>query len=405
MDMLALALKTRLPFIQVSTDDILYTAEVLSWVNEKTEVLSCNFNPGDLIEKPAKDAVYVTSNDALCTTSMWFRMKAAGSTLVFVNTKKSVLTFNGGVLFPPKDMLLDYLRGNMKIDPETADDVIHTLGGLTLKDCYEVIRLTAERVGASSLTSKEVNRTRQAYISKLKGLIQVDADYDYYPAPSYLKSWLKGNKMFLKTEVHASLIPRGLLFDGPPGTGKTMGAKHIAQELGLPLYRLDIAGMKGKYVGDSEGNLIAALQQADQAAPCVVILDEVEKTFGDKGESGTTNSMLSTLLWWLQEHRSKVFTVMTTNNLKLIPPELYREGRVDSTMVFNGLESKSSAIEFAQHVFTSMAEKLKLAVDLDEVVLIERIQVLFADRSHISQSLVTQEVHGMIKQILMENAE
>jgi ATPase family associated with various cellular activities (AAA) len=404
MDMLSLALKTRLPFIQVTTDDILFIGEVLTWINEKQEVIPCTLNPEEKNEKPMKGQVYMTSAEGLCTPVMWLRMKAAGATLVFINTKKSVLHFNGGILFPPKDMLLSYLITQMKLNADVADDVINTLGGLTLKDSYEVVKLTIERVGLESLSSKEVNRTRQGYISKLKGIIQVDTEYDYYQAPTYLQGWLAENQMFLKNDIHPSLTPRGLLFDGPPGTGKTMGAKHLAQALGLPLYRLDIGGMKGKYVGDSEGNLIAALQQVDQAAPCVVILDEVEKTFGDKGETGTTTSMLSTLLWWLQEHKSKVFTVMTTNNLKSIPPELYREGRIDTTMVFNGLESKSSAIEFAQHILISMAEKLTLKADIDEAILVDRINTLFAGQHTVSQSLVTQEVHGMIKQLLVENA-
>ena len=48
--------------------------------------------------------------------------------------------------------------------------------------------------------------------------------------------------------------------------------------------------------------------------------------------------MMSQLLWWLAEHRSRVLAIMTTNNAKALPKELYREGRMDKVMVFEGLE-------------------------------------------------------------------
>ena len=68
-------------------------------------------------------------------------------------------------------------------------------------------------------------------------------------------------------------VPRGLLFDGPPGTGKTLAAKYIASEFGVPLYRLDLGSMMGKFVGDSENALNAALSQIAQVSPCITILD------------------------------------------------------------------------------------------------------------------------------------
>ena len=52
---------------------------------------------------------------------------------------------------------------------------------------------------------------------------------------------------------------------------------------------------------------------------------------------GTTTTMMSQLLWWLAEHKSRVLTIMTTNNSKVLPKELYREGRIDEVMWFSGL--------------------------------------------------------------------
>ncbi len=164
----------------------------------------------------------------------------------------------------------------------------------------------------------------------------------YDPAPA-IQEWLKTSGSFLTKYDVPLLTPRGLLFTGPPGTGKTMAAKYLARELGLPLYLLDIAGLMEKYVGESESNLRIALNQAEQSAPCVMLIDEVEKLFhGGSDDSGVTSRMLSSILWWLQEHKAKVLTVMTTNKEADIPPELYRAGRIDSEVNFTKLDYKKA---------------------------------------------------------------
>ena len=109
--------------------------------------------------------------------------------------------------------------------------------------------------------------------------------------------------------------------------------------MGVPLYRVDIGGTKNKYVGQSEANLLSNFSRIDAEEPAIALLDEVEKVFLTKeGDGGTTTSMLSQMLWWLAEHRSRVLTIMTTNNSKALPRELYREGRIDAVMLFEGLD-------------------------------------------------------------------
>lgn len=405
MDMLKLALKARLPFIHVKTDDILYIQQVLSFIAGETVA------PFPQTDDPAKvefsDAgVYFTSMDAF-PQKLYLRLKAEQKTLVYVNTKTSVLHFQGGTMLPPKEMIFEELRKHC--DEATANEILPAFGGMTLKDTYEIVRLVLEREG--KLTSKGVNKVRQSYVTKLKGIAQVDSDYSFYQVPSYLQKWCDTNLDFFRNPIHESLTPRGVLFDGPPGTGKTMGGKYIAQALGVPLYRLDIGAMKGKYVGDSEGNLNAALTQIDQAEPCVVIFDEVEKIFSSSGtnDSGVTSSLLSTVLWWLQEHKSKVFSVMTTNNAKGIPPELYREGRVNATMVFKGLENIGQAQEFSMQVLAHLQQdigKFK-SQEMDTVrnVVSKKLEVAFSDGQSVPQVKVTEMVNEAVKNMIAARKE
>jgi SpoVK/Ycf46/Vps4 family AAA+-type ATPase len=198
-----------------------------------------------------------------------------------------------------------------------------------------------------------------------------------------------------------------LLFDGAAGTGKTAASKYIAQKFGVPLYHLDLGAMKGKYVGESEGNLIAALTQVDQVEPCVVILDEVEKIFQNSGDSGVTSGLLSQLLWWLQEHKTQVFTVMTTNNRLAIPPELYREGRIDAVMVFMGLEDFNTGYEFGKGALDRMATEVGIKEVPAKVyqTLSKRLKTMFAGSPSVPQVKVIQAVHELVKELLAQGKE
>lgn len=402
MDMLSLAMQASLPLVYVRTDDVLHVEEVLThYAGEQTKgvILPEVIKSVADLKLPADCRVFFTSSECKSMSKLYRFCEENGKTIVFVNTDKSVLQFEAGTLVAPKDLVLKFLL--TIVDQEDAEALLPAFGGLTLKDVIEVSKLTMTRDAGMSV--RGVNDTRKGYLGKLKGLNQVDTNIDFYLCPAFLTAWMAKNKKFFLQDIHQSLVPRGLLFDGPPGTGKTLGAKFIADELGVPLYRIDLGGVKSKYVGDSENNLIAALQQVDEFAPCVVIFDEVEKVFQSQSDSGVTSSLLSQLLWWLQEHKSKVFTVMTTNDVSKIPAELHREGRIDETLMFNGLESFTDGYEFARGAFESMAEQVELKTLPDHFkALSSRVKVLFADEPYVSQAKVTNEVYSLIKDVLTE---
>ncbi len=125
---------------------------------------------------------------------------------------------------------------------------------------------------------------------------------------------------------------RGVLLVGLPGCGKSLAARLTAHILQIPLLKLDVGALMGRYLGESEANLKRALDAAEAAAPCVLWVDEIEKalagTAGDEG-GGTGKRMLGQLLTWMQEHRSQVYLFATANLVKALPPELLRRGRFD----------------------------------------------------------------------------
>lgn len=396
MEMLKLALKSNIPLIYVKTDDILNIEEILSHL-AGTPVKPMNVP--QVIEKISDLKVpqgnyFYTSNKCESLVKLYHFCREHSLTVVFVNTEKSVVQFDGGVVVPPKELIRAMLEGIT----ENPDELLPAYGGMTLKDAAEVSQMTMTR--DESLTLRGVNKTRGGY-NNLKGITQVDTTMNYYVQPSYLTEWLSVNSTFFMSPVHASLSPRGLLFDGPPGTGKSAAAKAIAQSFGVPLYRLDVGAMKDMYVGNSEANLLSALAQVDQVEPCVVLFDEVEKVFQSQHDSGVTSSMLSQLLWWLQEHKSKVFSVMTTNDRTKIPPELYREGRVDQVMMFLGVEGFVEGYKFAKGAFDSMLEELGgTAVAENFSELNKRVKTLYADEAAVPQSKLTSVAYGLVREIL-----
>jgi SpoVK/Ycf46/Vps4 family AAA+-type ATPase len=129
------------------------------------------------------------------------------------------------------------------------------------------------------------------------------------------------------------------------GCGKSLAARVAAGVLGVPLVRLDFGAIFSKWHGESEKNLRESLGSAEALAPCVLWLDELEKTLasGDS-DGGTSRRVLGTFLTWLAEQRARVFIVATANDIAALPPELVRKGRFDE-IFFVDLPSPASRIE------------------------------------------------------------
>lgn len=400
MEKLKLAVESNLPLLHITTDDPVNVGEVLAYILgvEVTPIALPDSITSDNV-KFGKSSVYYTSSDCKAKARLYELCTNKEKTIIFVNTEKSVLQFGCGSLLPPISMVREFIA-EVYEDPDT---LLPAFGGMTMKDVAEVIRLTQTRDGNLSL--RGVNETRR-YFTELKGISQVDTDITYYVPQNNLEEWLEVNYHMFMTPVHPALTPRGLLLDGPAGTGKTMGAKYLASKFGMPLYRLDLGGLMGRYVGESEGNMMAALSQLDQVEPCVVIFDEVEKIFQSSSDNGVTSRLLSQLLWWLQEHKSKVFTVMTTNDVKRIPPELYREGRIDAVLSFLGVEVQSDGYEFARGALGSMLAGIS-AITLSDSIkakgysdLGQRVKSLYGDGHPVPQAKLTHVAHSIARELL-----
>jgi len=119
----------------------------------------------------------------------------------------------------------------------------------------------------------------------------------------------------------------------------------------VPLLRLDFGTLYDKYHGETEKNLRAALASAEQLAPCVLWIDEIEKGLASGGDEdgGVSRRVLGYLLTWMAERKAgagsgQVFLVATANQVQDLPPELLRKGRFDE-IFFVDLPSPEARVE------------------------------------------------------------
>lgn len=152
-----------------------------------------------------------------------------------------------------------------------------------------------------------------------------------------LKNWLSKKAAVFKNMKAAAefgvTMPKGVLIAGVPGCGKSLSAKAAGSLFNVPLLRLDMGRLMGKYVGESEENMRKAIRLAEAISPCILWVDELEKAFAGIGSGGSGNEvttrLFGTFLTWMQEKKSAAFVVATANDITQLPPELMRKGRFD----------------------------------------------------------------------------
>ncbi len=130
------------------------------------------------------------------------------------------------------------------------------------------------------------------------------------------------------------LIPKGMIFWGPPGTGKTMFAKAMATAIGAAITVVSGPELKSKWVGESEERLRQIFHRARQSAPSIIVFDELDSFASARGTytgSGVEHSMVNQLLTEMDGfHREEmVFVVGTTNFVDILDPALLRPGRFE----------------------------------------------------------------------------
>lgn len=131
-------------------------------------------------------------------------------------------------------------------------------------------------------------------------------------------------------------IPRGVLLDGKPGTGKTLLAKAVAGEAGVPFIAASGSEFVNKFAGTGADNIRKLFEKAKQKVPCIIFIDELDAIGGrrqeeDCGGTSERNQTIDQLLTELDgfQARDNIIIFAATNHPDLLDPALIRPGRFD----------------------------------------------------------------------------
>ncbi|WP_314655549.1 AAA family ATPase [uncultured Selenomonas sp.] len=241
-----------------------------------------------------------------------------------------------------KEHILDFVQNNYIQAPneELLEQFAMHLRGLTETELDNILALTTS--DDRELNQKDLRtilRQKQQIIKKsgILEMVTVKETVEDIGGLQNLKDWLRTKAQIFRDVRRAKAfgvdIPKGVLIAGMPGCGKSLTAKAAASMFKVPLLRMDMGRLMGKYVGESEANMRRALQLTEASSPCVLWIDELEKAFAGAGAQGgsseVTTRLFGSFLTWMQEKDSLAFVVATANNISHLPPELMRKGRFD----------------------------------------------------------------------------
>lgn len=166
--------------------------------------------------------------------------------------------------------------------------------------------------------------------------------------------------------------PSGVLLCGPPGCGKTLLAKAVANEAGINFISVKGPELLNMYVGESERAVRQCFQRARNSAPCVIFFDEFDSLCpkrSDNGEGGSGARVVNQLLTEMDgiEDRKGVFLMAATNRPDIVDPAVLRPGRLDK-ILYVGLPAEADRIDILR-ALTKNRTQPPLADDVDLSVL------------------------------------
>jgi len=239
---------------------------------------------------------------------------------------------------PSRDQLEEIVRGIATEEGElpegdTLETVLDAAAGLTRYEAEGAFSLSLVR--ENEISPQTVWELKSQMLNK-SGLLQLHRGDESFSDLGGLEALKSFCLRAMRRQAHQDPLkrPRGVLLLGVPGTGKSAFAKALGAETGRPTLILDVGSLMGSLVGSTEANIRRALKIIDAMAPCVTMIDEVEKALAGVASSGQTDSGVSarlfgTFLTWLNDHQSDVFTICTCNDIGKLPPEFSRAERFD----------------------------------------------------------------------------
>ena len=214
---------------------------------------------------------------------------------------------------------------------QERETILDAAVGLTRYEAENAFSLSLIREGRLTASTLWEQKAQMLKKSGTLQLYRGGDDFSRLGGLSALKAFTK-RALLQPSRSNPLKRPRGVMLLSPPGCGKSQFCKALGSEVGRPVLILDVGSLMGSLVGQSEERTRHALRTIDAMAPCLLMLDEVEKAFAGvdgNSDSGVSSRMFGTFLSWLNDHSSDVFVVCTANDVSKLPPEFSRSERFD----------------------------------------------------------------------------
>jgi SpoVK/Ycf46/Vps4 family AAA+-type ATPase len=250
-----------------------------------------------------------------------------------------------------------------------AIDAAIGLTGEEAQACFAQSIVSLRRIDPGMIASE-----KKRVIAREKVLEWIDplvGGLDSVGGLDVVKQWLVARSAAFtpKARAYGLPAPKGLLFVGPAGTGKTLTAKAVSTAWQCPLLRFNFGAMKSKYVGESEQTIRRAYKTIDAVGKCVVWIDEIEKDLqgatSGSSDGGVSADALGSFLSWMQDRPGEAFVIATSNDVSALPPELLRKGRFDEVF-FVDLPNKVERIAVLKSALRSH-NRGKVTIDHERI--------------------------------------
>jgi AAA+ superfamily predicted ATPase len=236
-----------------------------------------------------------------------------------------------------KDCKKRLKKGKVPTDAAEIFKIARACVGLTYSDAENVISRSIIEHG--EIRIEEISGEKKQIIMKsgIMEILESDLTLDQLGGMEDAKEEIQ--MMIAESDdpaaaEHPLEPPRGMVFSGPAGTGKTAIAKAIANERKTVCVSYDLGALKGSHVGETEAKQILSHKIIESLWNPVVVLDEAEKNIPQEGayqgDGGTGEGAVGRWLSFLQNSKCKMLWILTCNDPRVLRPAAIRAGRIDS---------------------------------------------------------------------------
>ena len=241
-----------------------------------------------------------------------------------------------------KDLVIAWCKTkNESLTEEESTLLSKRLFGFTRSEILNMLNISYVKynnINLDIINAKKIELINESGVLDYK---TPKASLDNVGGNEKFKEWINVVEACMTEDAREYGIPapKGYLSVGIPGTSKSFSAEALAGKWEVPFIKMNMAKINSRFAGETERNMYKALNLVKSCAPCVLLIDEVEKALGgykssNSSDSGAIARAFGLVLEFLNDNDNGVFVVMTSNDVSQLPPELTRAGRLDAIWYF-----------------------------------------------------------------------